>query len=79
MTLTALDLVLLRGLRGTRERALGVYDKAKKNKKAKKNSNRNVRRRRGERQRERDGDYDNAEATAVQLWRAAVSTEGDEA
>lgn len=27
----------------------------------------------------RDGDYDNTAATAVRLWRAAVSTEGDEA
>lgn len=28
--------------------------------------------------REREGDYDNTETTAVGLWRAAVSTEGDE-
>lgn len=33
----------------------------------------------GEREGEKDRDYDNAQATAVQLWRAAVSTEGDEA
>lgn len=36
-------------------------------------------RKEGERQRERHGDYDNAEAAAVQLWLAAVSTEEDEA
>lgn len=33
----------------------------------------------GRRWRERDRDYGNTAATAVQLWRAAVSTEGDEA
>ncbi len=33
----------------------------------------------GEGQKKRDKDYGNVEATAVQLWQAAVSTEGDEA
>lgn len=43
-------------------------------KRQKNNAKGNVSRRRG-----RDRDYDNAEATAVQPGRAAVSTEGDEA
>lgn len=64
-------------LQGSRELAMGICDKAKRKKWQKKQQERQEKE--GEGQRERDGDYDNAEATAVQLWRAAVSTEGDEA
>lgn len=58
---------------------LGQTERQKWQQTVKKNSNRNVSRRRGGGKGRGDGDYDNAEATAVQLWRAAVSTEGDEA
>lgn len=56
-----------------------MYGKKKKSKK--KGTRTDGRRRGGDRQRQRarDGDYDNTVATAVPLWRAAVSTEGNEA
>lgn len=58
--------------------AMGIYDKTKKTAEEKATGTSAGGGGRA-RQRERDGDYDNAEATAVQLWRAAVSTEGHEA